>query len=210
VRRAIGVVAVVVVAMAVGRLLTDHVSDESLNRPFVRHGMVGETVPLRYADARVTGVRVATRIDGADLVVAAGRFLIVDVVTRAKGEPRTYLGLELWDRNGRRYAPSTRGSACSLNFRGVTGVPLYGMACFDVPKSALAGARFRLSLGGYGVNGSGERRDDLADIDLGISSAEAGRLWAQNLTYRSYLASTEPGDRKPFTPEKPSWWEDLK
>src|SRR5690349_19573789 len=113
--------------MAIGRLLTDHVSGESLNRPFVRHGKVGKTVPLRYADVRVAGVRVAKRLDGADLVVAAGRFVIVDVVTRAKGEPRTYLGLELWDRHGRRYAPSTRGSACSLNFRGVTGAPLYGM-----------------------------------------------------------------------------------
>jgi len=210
VKRAIGVVAVVIVAMALGRLLTDHVSDESLNRPFVRHGKVGQTVALRYADVKVAGVRVATRIDGSDLAVAAGRFLIVDLVTRAQGEPRSYLGIELWDHQGRRYAPSSRGSACSAVFRGLTGVPMYGMACFDIPKSALAGSRFRFSLGGYGVNGSGERRDDLAEVDLGISAAEARRLWAQDVTYRSYLASTKPGDRKPVIPQKPSWWDDLK
>jgi hypothetical protein len=210
VRRVAGAVIVVVVAMALGRLLTDHVSGDSLNGPFVRHGTVGKTVPLRYGDVRVTGVRVAQRIEGSELVVAAGRFLIVDLEARAKGEPRTFLSLELRDAKGRRYAPSTRGSICALNLRGMTGLPMHAMACFDVPASALAGAHFRFALGDYGVNGSGQRRDDLADIDLGISPVEARRLWARKLTYQSFVAAPTPGDLKPFTPTKPSWWDGMR
>lgn len=109
-RRTVGVVAVVIAAMAVGRLLTDHLLDEErVAEPFVRHGSVGETVSLRYGDVQVTGVRVARVLDGADAVVAAGRFLIVDLAYRAKGEPRRFLGLELLDGQGRRFSATTRG-----------------------------------------------------------------------------------------------------
>jgi hypothetical protein len=207
----VGVAALIVAAMAIGRLLTDHFpGQESLDDPFVRSGSLGKPVHLRYGDVRVSGIRAATRIDGADMVVAEGRFLIVDLAYRATGEPRRFLGVELWDRHHRRYVPTTRGSTCALNFEGITGVQMYGMACFDVPRSALAGAHFRFSLGDYGVNGSGQRRDDLADIDLGISRVEAQRLWARDLTYSSYIASPERPDIKPITSEPPSWWEDLR
>jgi hypothetical protein len=206
--RTVSAVAVVIAAMAMGRLLTDHLDgDDALAAPFVRHASVGKTVQLRYADVRVTGVRVARTLDGADAVIAAGRFLIVDFSYRARKEPQTFLGLELWDELGRRYEPVTRGSTCALNVRGSTGVRMYAMACFDVPRSALAGANFRFSLGDHGVNGSGQRRDDLADIDLGISRAQARQFWDQDLTYTSYVASTEPYDKEPARLEKPSWWD---
>lgn len=206
-RRTVGVVAVVIAAMAVGRLLTDHLPDEErVAEPFVRHGSVGETVSLRYGDVQVTGVRVARVLDGADAVVAAGRFLIVDLAYRAKGEPRRFLGLELLDGQGRRFSATTRGSTCPQNLAGLTGVRMYAMACFDVPRTALDGARFRFSLGDYGVNGSGQRRDDLAEIDLGISNSEATRLWAQSRTFAaSNAATTRPIDTQPVTLERPSW-----
>jgi hypothetical protein len=208
VRRTLGVVAVVIAAMAIGRLLTDHFPDEEkLAEPFVQHGSLGEPVHLRYGDVRVTGVRVGTRLEGADVVEAAGRFLIVDLAYRAEGEPRRFLGLEVWDAHGRRYDVTTRGSTCPPNLEGLTGIRMYAMTCFDVPRSALAGAKFRFSLGDYGVNGSGQRRDDLAEIDLGISRADAARLWRQNLTYKvSSGAATAPLDTRPITLEKPGWW----
>lgn len=211
-KRTAGVVLLVVAAMAIGRLLTDHFpGDDKLADPFVRHGSVGETVQLRYGDVRVTGVRVARMVDGADAAVAAGRFLIVDLAYRAKGEPRRFLGLELWDSHGRRFDPTTRGSSCPQNLAGLTGIRMYAMACFDIPRSAVAGARFRFSLGGYGVNGSDQRRDDLAEIDLGITKDEAKKLWAQKLTYNATNAdSTRPIDKKPIKLEKPSWWEPLR
>lgn len=211
-RRTLGVVAVVIAAMAIGRVLTDHFPDEEkLAEPFVRHGIVGETVPLRYGDVRVTGVRVATRLEGADAVVAAGRFLIIDLAYRAKGEPRRFLGLGVVDSHGRRYVATTRGSTCSQNLEGPTGIRMYAMSCFDVPRSALAGAKFRFSLGDYGVNGSGQRRDDLAEIDLKISPSDADRLWRQDLTYRAdNRNATGPLDKNPIILEKPSWWDDLR
>lgn len=210
-KRTAGVALLVVAAMAIGRLLTDHFpGDEKVADPFVRHGEVGESVNLRYGDVRVTGVRVARMLDGADAAVPAGRFLIVDLAYRATGEPRRFLGLEVRDAHGRRFDPTTRGSSCPQNLAGLTGIRMYAMACFDIPRSALAGARFRFSLGGYGVNGSGQRRDDLAEIDLGISTAEATKLWAQDLIYRASNAdSTEPLDKNPITLEQPSWLEEV-
>lgn len=211
-RRTLAVVAVVVATMAIGRLLTDHLPDEErLAAPFVRNGSVGETVHLRYGDVRVIGVRVATRLEGADVVVAAGRFLVVDLAYRAKGEPRRFLGLEVRDSYGRRYDATARGSTCPQNLEGLTGIRMYAMACFDVPRSALPGARFRFSLGDYGVNGSGQRRDDLAEIDLKISPGEAARLWSQNLTYRATNGTaTGPLDKEPVTLAKPTWWDELR
>ena len=207
-RRTLGVVAVVIAAMAIGRVLTDHFPDEDqVAEPFVRHGSLGETVHLRYGDVRVDGVRVATRLEGADAVVAAGRFLIVDLTYRASGEPRRFLGLELRDSQGRRFSPTDRGATCPTNLEGMTGIRMYAMACFDVPRSALAGSRFRFSLGDYGVNGSGQRRDDLADIDLRISDADVARWWRQDVTYQANNSTaTRPLEKKPITLAKPSWW----
>jgi hypothetical protein len=89
----------------------------------------------------------------------------------------------------------------------MTGIRMYAMACFDVPRSALAGSRFRFSLGDYGVNGSGQRRDDLADIDLGISDADVARWWRQDVTYQANNGTaTRPLPKKPITLAKPSWW----
>ena len=211
-RRTLSVVAVVIAAMAIGRVLTDHFPDEDqVAAPFVRHGSLGETVHLRYGDVRVDGVRVATRLEGADAVAAAGRFLIVDLTYRASGEPRRFLGLELRDAQGRRFTPTDRGSTCPTNLEGMTGIRMYAMACFDVPRSALAGSRFRFSLGDYGVNGSGQRRDDLADIDLGVSKADVARLWRKDLTYQAVNSTaTRPLEKKPITLAKPSWWTDVR
>ena len=207
-RRTLSVVAVVIAAMAIGRVITDHVPDEDkVAQPFVRAGSLGESVRLRYGDVKVTGIRVATRLEGADVVVAAGRFLVVDLSYRASGEPRRFLGLELRDAHGRRFSPTDRGSTCPTNLGGLTGIRTYAMACFDVPRSALAGAKFRVSLGDYGVNGSGQRRDDLAEIDLGISTAEAARWWRQDLTFAAdNSTATRPLDTEPITVAKPSWW----
>ena len=207
-RRTLSVVAVVITAMAIGRVLTDHFPDEEqVAEPFVRHGSLGETVHLRYGDVRVDGVRVGTRLEGADAVVAAGRFLIVDLTYRASGEPRRFLGLELRDAQGRRFSPTDRGATCPTNLEGMTGIRMYAMACFDVPRSALTGARFRFSLGDYGVNGSGQRRDDLAEIDLGISDADTARWWRQDRTYKAdNSTATRPLEKNPITLTKPSWW----
>lgn len=208
-RRALGAVALVIAAMAIGRLLTDHLpGHENVAAPFVRDGSLGETVHLRYGDVRVSGVRVATRLEGSDVVVAAGRFLVVDLVYRATAEPRRFLGLEVQDAHNRRFIPTDRGATCPSNLEGPTGLRMHAMVCFDVPRSALPGAHFRLSLGDYGVNGSGQRRDDLADIDLEITRTDAQRLWAQDLTYAAQAGvSTKPFDLRPITLKKPSWWE---
>ena len=185
--------ALVIAAMAIGQVLTNHGNDDdALDIPFVRTGTVGETVHLRYGDVRGTGVRIAQRLEGSDVVIAAGRFVVVDFRVVALGEPRTFAGLELRDSHGRRYAETSRVTGCAPSVTGSTAVPLYAMACFDVPKSALAGATFRLSRGDYGTRGSGQRRDDLADIDLGIRPSDVDRLWNRDLGYETFSSSTQP------------------
>ena len=192
-RRWTGLAVAVLVAMALGRLITEKVPvTPSADGPFVRHGVVGRAVPLRYADVTVTGVRTARFLEGPDVVAATGRFVLVDLRVHARPDAVTLLGVELVDGAGRRYAASDRGSACPANTTAPAGVPWFARFCFDVPRRALAGAHLRIAKGDYGVNGSGQRRDDLADVDLGIDRGRAARLWADDLTFDSARPGLDP------------------
>jgi hypothetical protein len=205
VRRWAGVAVAVLAAMALGRVITEKVPvNPTADDPFVRHGVVGRTVELRYADVTVTGIRAARLLEGTDFVAAAGRFLLVDLKLRAHPDATTFLGVELVDAAGRRYAASDRGSACPANTTAPAGVPWFARFCFDVPKRALAGARLKVAKGDYGVNGSGQRRDDQADIDLDIDHERAAQLWADDLTFEGSLPGFDPPPTTPVPNPVPS------
>ena len=172
--------ALVIAAMGLGRLITDHVPlDHSADQPFTHAASAGETVPLEYAEVTVTGIQVTPTITGEPAAASGGRWLVVDTELVATREPTTMLGFFLLDAHDRRYASSSRGSDCSINAGLATGVRWYGSFCFDVPHAALDGARLVVTRGDYGVDGSGFRRDDLADISLGIEPGGIDSLWAQ-------------------------------
>lgn len=179
-RRSIATAAIVIAAMGLGRLITDHVPlDEAAAEPFVRTGAVGQPVALEYADVTVTGLHVTPTVTGNPAATAGGRWLVVDTVLVARSAPVLMHTFFVVDAQDRRYDPAGRGDECITNAALATGVPTYASACFDVPKIALEGARLVVARGPYVVNGSGFRRDDIAEIDLGIETSEVEALWAQ-------------------------------
>jgi hypothetical protein len=198
-----GLAVVVIAAMALGRAITDLVPvSDGDTAPFVRTGVVGKPVDLRYASVEVTGVRAGPHLYGADPVAAAGQFLLVDTELSATRESTTLLGIYLLDPQGRRYAPVHRGATCPTNTTVPTGLRWYATFCFDVPRRALEGARLVVSKGEHGAEGDGQRRDDLAQVDLGISAARARELWASELAYRTSFPGLEKPSTKPVV-EKP-------
>ena len=179
-RRSIATGAFVIAAMALGRLITDHVPlDEAVDKPFVHTGVVDKVVALDYADLTVTGVHVTPTIMGNPASAAGGRFLIVDTEILATRESTTMAGFFLVDGQDRRYVASTRGSECETSVNLATGVRNYASICFDIPRQALAGARLMATRGSWSVHETNYRRDDVADIDLGIEASQVDGLWAQ-------------------------------
>lgn len=197
-RRWIAVAAVVIVAMAVGRVITDTVPVNQLAAaPFVRSGEVGRPVLLRYADVEVTGVRAGPHLYGAEPVSAAGQFLLVDLRIVARKAPTQLFGLALIDRAGRRYAPMSRGATCPVNITAPAGVPWYAVLCFDVPPGALRGMVAEVSKGAHDVDGTNQSRDDLARIDLGIDAPLARKMAASKVAWRGQFPGFDPMDATP-------------
>lgn len=178
-RRSIATAAFVIAAMGLGRLITDHVPlDEVADRPFVHTGVVDKAVALEYADVTVTGVHVTPTITGNPAAAAGGRWLVVDTTITAKRKPTSMAGFFLVDGQERRFVTSTRGSECAASVNLPTGVPTYASFCFDIPRHALEGARLMATRGAWSTHESEFRRDDLADIDLGIAGSDVNGLWA--------------------------------
>lgn len=200
-RRSVGLAVAVLVAMTLGRLLTDHVPLASVStRPFVRTGFVGATVPLRYADVRVDRVRSAASLQSPGAaVLAGGTFLIVDVTLVARHEPTTIGAVYLEDPARRSYVPTTRGGCTGATVQVPTGIPWHAMYCFDIPRRAVAGSRFVLSHGAPGSVG-GQARDDLARIDLRIDSEDAARLGASKDGYGGFGGGFELPDLQVLPP----------
>ena len=195
-RRWAGLAVVVIAAMALGRVITDHVTVEaSAARPFVRTGTTGSAVHLEYADVTATGVRAAPALTGTTPVLAGGRFLLVDLTVVARSEPTSIQGLYLLDADGHRYVPTNRGTGCATGTQAPTGLPWYVMVCFDVPRRALAGSSIVVARGAYGVKGSDEQRDDQARITLGIDDAGADRLWAAGGAFEPDFPGLAPLDK---------------
>lgn len=202
-RRVVGLAVAVVAAMALGRAVTELLPVDQVDvKPFVRTGVVGKPVHLSYADVTVSHVLVARRLYGADPVKAAGRFLVLDLRLRASRESTFLQGFDLYDAQGRRYAPMSRGASCAEVTTAPTGVPWWVRVCFDVPRSALAGAHVVVARGPYDVDGSGQRRDDQARVDIGISDADATRLWAKDVAYDGYQDGFGPVSTTPTKESK--------
>lgn len=209
-RRWVGVVALVLAAMAVGRVLVDHVDlGRPAVAPFVRTGGLGDEVELDYAAVRVDGVRAGRFLWGIDTVESRGVFVVVDTRLRATRHYVQLTGIELIDGQGRRYTPEDRGTTCSRTVQLSTGATEHAMFCFDVPADpdTLSGARIELAREEYGAHGpiGDQRREHVAQVDLGISRAQARELAGSRLLYRAYQAGWDeyPKDPVPYDGERP-------
>jgi hypothetical protein len=187
---------VALVALAVGGMVVWVApSDETAEAPFVRAGDVGDVVALEYADVSVTDVLAADQLSGAlDGAVPAGTFLLADVELLVRGGSTRFDGVYVRDSEGRLHGASgTAGCTISGSSTNVpAGVRYYARYCFDLPRSALAGAVLVVSRGAGHDDGVGWRRDDVAEIDLGISEAEADGLWDAELAYEPWAGGIRP------------------
>lgn len=177
--RTVGTGAAVLAALAVGHVVTSAFPvDDRVQASFVRPVEVGQTVSLRYADVTVgepTGSTVLDPDDGT-LLATPGVWLVVPLTIEARGEPRALAFAELVGGDGRTYTLFTGGRSVFLPGTAQPGVPRYATLRVEVPPTALPGAHLRL-----GLDLDDQRRDDVADVDLGLTSADAD-AWASDDT----------------------------
>lgn len=192
-RRAIASAALVIAAMGLGRLITDHLpTTVGADKPFFHTAGVDEKVALDYADVTVTGVHVTPTIMGNPASAAGGRWLIVDVEAVATTAPTVMSGFFLVDAKDRRWIASLRGPECTTSMNLSTGIRSYASVCFDIPQKALEGARLMATRGAWDSHEAAFRRDDVADIDLGIGGSDVARLWNQKDAFNVKAAGPVP------------------
>jgi hypothetical protein len=170
-RRKIALVALVIVALAVGRYVSQMGSDKTgLSKLFLRDGSVGKPVELRYADIT------ATTVEGSACMVtpssskpyrSPGVFVVVPlkIVVRGKTASLQYAAIE--DSKGRTYGVSTNGRGLFEPGSAQVGVPRYATVAIEMPKDAIPGARLQIGLNSLYLD-----QDDITDIDLGVTRAQ--------------------------------------
>jgi len=188
--RTAGAAAAVLAALATGHVISSAFpADERVQAPFYRPGTVGEPVELRYA--RVTagepdGSTVLDTDDGT-LLTTPGVWVTVPLTIVTKGEPRAVNFAEVVGGDGRTYAVLTGGRSAFLPGTAQPGVPRYATVRVELPPEAVPGARLRIAL-----NPLDTRRDDMAEIDLGLTRADADTWSALDTPVVARSSSDEP------------------
>jgi hypothetical protein len=198
--RRVGAAALILAALAAGRAVTTAFGvDDAVSAPFLRAGTLGRAVSLRYADVTATSVLGSTCVSNGVGATAGmrtpGVFVVIPVVIVTKGKPADIRYAALRDRTGRTFVAS--GSRSSfLPGTGQPGVPRYASITVEVPPDAVAGMHLRIAL-----DGLDQRRDDMADIDLGLTAADTAE-WTRSGTT---IAIPEGSDLPPSpAPTRPS------
>lgn len=174
------VAALVLAAMALGRLVTEAEPDQIAVDPFVSQADVGEPVDLDHAVVEVTSVRGARGVrTPLSATKGAGALVLVETEVRTKHRFTSYLGAQLIDRSGRVLFHDDRHD-CTTTLSPLVAIPWRATYCFDVDPDALEGLSFRFTRGDDGVDGSGQRRDAVALVDLGIDAAVAETITEDN------------------------------
>jgi hypothetical protein len=191
--RTLGAGAAVLAALAVGHVVTSAFPvDDRLQAPFVRTAPAGETIALRYADV-TTGEPTGSTVlapEGPSLLATPGVWLVVPVTVEAKGSPRALAFAELLGGDGRTYTVFTSGRSSFLPGTAQPGVPRYATLRVEVPPEALPGAHLRL-----GLDVEDQRFDDVADVDLGLTQADADAWSRDDTPVRAPLASDTPPEQ---------------
>ena len=173
-RQGVLTTALVVAALASGRAVDALTPEDRVvfGRPFLRPVAVGEAVQLRYAELRPTAVDGAPVLDrGAEPPMQSpGLWVVTTVTVTPTLDAETLRHATFVDGKGRELTQGSRNELrCAT---AVPGVPTECVVAFEVAVDAAAGSHLRLARSGQEVRG-----DDMADIDLGITPAQA-RTWA--------------------------------
>lgn len=182
--------AAVLAALAVGHVVvTAFPVDDRVQAPFLRTTTVGEPVDLRYARLTVGRPTGSTVLDGDDgtLLATPGVWLTVPLTIEALGKPRALGFAELHGGDGRTYTVFTSGRSSFLPGTTQPGVPRYATLRVEVPPQAVPGARLRV-----GLDLDDQRRDDVADVDLGLTQADAAAWAADSTPVVAHAPSDDP------------------
>lgn len=166
-----GVGVTVLAALALGRVVVDTwPSPGSDVDPFVRSVEVGETAVLRFADLTLSNVRSAAVVDdGLEVARTPGTWLLVDLTLVPRGQPLVVSPhVVVVDAEGREYRPDRAGYPWT---EAPTGVAWAWTVAVELPPDALEGAVVRVA-----ADGLDDRRDDVAEVDLGIDADRAAEL----------------------------------
>ncbi|WP_315096317.1 hypothetical protein [uncultured Cellulomonas sp.] len=173
----LGAGAAVLAALAVGHaVVTAFPVSERVQASFVRPATIGEPVELRYARLTAgepTGSTVLDNDDGT-LLATPGVWLVVPLTLEVTGQPRALGFAELLGGDGRTYTVFTGGRSWFLSGTAQPGIPRYATLRVELPPEAVPGAHLRV-----GLLQKDQRRDDVADIDLGLTQADAD-AWASD------------------------------
>ncbi|MBM6400537.1 hypothetical protein [Phycicoccus sonneratiae] len=167
-------VVLVVAALAAGRAVEAWTPDDrdGFGRPFVHEAAVGDTVSLRYAEVR------ADRVDGAPVLdrgalapmKSPGLWVVTTLTVTPTLDNLVLANASLVDGRGREL--QLGGRNVRLCAAATPGVATACVVAFEVPVDAAAGSRLRVARSAQEIRG-----DDLLEVDLGITAAEA-RGWA--------------------------------
>lgn len=189
--RRLGAGVVVLAALAVGHVVTSAFPvDDRVAAPFLRPGQVGEPVDLRWARLTVGEPRGSTVLarPGNPLLATPGVWVVVPLAYVSHDEPRLLGFAELHGGDGRVYPILTSGRAQLLTGYGQAGVTRYATAHVEVPPEAVPGAHLHV-----GVWSWDQRHDDVADVDLGLTQADAD-AWSASTTP---VATSQGSDMPP-------------
>lgn len=191
-RRRLGAAALVVCALALGRVVqTAFPVDSAIVAPFERAGERGDEVTLRYARVSADGVTGSTQIESDGMAMSTtGVWLVVPVTITPLGEPLRLAYAAVRDAEGRVY----RADGSRSSFRPGTaqaGIPRYATVAVELPADAAVGAELLLAKSSWDL-----RRDDLAVIDLGVTQSDVD-AWARSL---EPVTVATPSDHPPAGP----------
>jgi hypothetical protein len=181
-----GTAALILAALAAGQVVTGAFqSDDAISAPFRRAGTIGSAVSLRYADVMATRVAGSRCLSvGATALRTPAVFVVVALTIAATGKPADLGYAALRDRHGRTFL-ATGSRSSFVPGTAQPGIPRYANVVVEVPQDAVAGAHLRIAL-----DGLDQRRDDMADIDLGLTAAQAAG-WADGATGVSVPDATD-------------------
>ncbi|MCW2757959.1 MAG: hypothetical protein JWO46_1705 [Nocardioidaceae bacterium] len=173
----VGAGALVIAALATGRLVSEIAPDTDLaSRPIERHAVVGTTAHLRWADltvTKVTGSRRTSEI-GDDLSIGSpGVWLLVTLrmTTKLDAQSPAHAGIQAGDGTEITLGSRNRKLCDQAN----PGIAVRCAVAFEVPPKALPGSKLVIARDEQ----QGNLYDDEAVFDLGISKADAA-AWAKN------------------------------
>jgi hypothetical protein len=184
----LGAAAMILIALAVGNVVTEHVPDvDTQEEPYIRTGSFGHPIDLRTFDASVLSVRGAAVLNDPEPDIAtspthdtSGVWVIVRIRVVAVDKPVEVTYAAVRDAEGRIYLATTRFEQPFVDGERTLqpGVPVTGEVAFEVPVTVVPQLSLRLAAPGITHD---LRMTAMADVPLHISAGTA-RQWKADTT----------------------------